>query len=510
MAMLAPAGGIMLVTGLAAYYITDRFTWFSGGNMAVGVALIALAAVLASRRVQGFAGTHSRRVLVRWLVAGAALLALVFGVNALARDWNRWIDLTSDGMYTLSDATTSLCAELAARPSPPEMRFYFFEDSLLARDTRLLVRAYDAHCEPVRMEEVSQTEAPAQARAIVANYETTVVACVDDRCDAVGYPSEDNLTDALLRMTRDDPVRVYFLQGHGGADLRSDADSGFQFLASTLVNQGIDVRAYVGPGVEAVPADADIVIVPAPERDLLDLEIRALQDFLARGGRLLAMLEPGADSNLNGLLENWGFGLPDGILADRRGSPLLRESRPISLLVGLYAPYHPITRKMSGSTLVLAPGARPVFAARKPQPEDDLEAIAYASARAWLESDIAAALADRAIYRDPDEPTGQEIPIAAAGRYPRGKAEARIVVLGDRDLATNRLVATLYSRDLVLNAIRWLAERESEISIAPKYWTPHQDPLTIQQTVAYFYFMAFALPEILLLLGLRAWVRQRT
>ena len=42
-----------------------------------------------------------------------------------------------------------------------------------------------------------------------------------------------------------------------------------------------------------------------------------------------------------------------------------------------------------------------------------------------------------------------------------------------------------------------------------KAWTPNQDPLTLQQTVAYFYFLAFALPEALLLLGIFSWWRQR-
>ena len=97
----------------------------------------------------------------------------------------------------------------------------------------------------------------------------------------------------------------------------------------------------------------------------------------------------------------------------------------------------------------------------------------------------------------------------AAGRYPRGDSEARIVVLGDRDFASNRLLSALYNPDIVLNSVLWLAESEKRVSIRPKAWTPDQDPLTLQQTLAYFYFLAFALPEILLLLGIHAWYRQR-
>ena len=110
---------------------------------------------------------------------------------------------------------------------------------------------------------------------------------------------------------------------------------------------------------------------------------------------------------------------------------------------------------------------------------------------------------------DATELRGQEFPVAAAGRYPRDAGESRIVVIGDRDFASNRLLGALYNRDFLTNAVLWLAEDETRLAIRPKAWTPDQDPLTLQQTLAYFYFLAFALPEILLLLGINAWYRQR-
>jgi hypothetical protein len=66
----------------------------------------------------------------------------------------------------------------------------------------------------------------------------------------------------------------------------------------------------------------------------------------------------------------------------------------------------------------------------------------------------------------------------------------------------------LYNRDLLLNSLLWLAQEEELIALRPKGPTPDQDPLTIEQTLAYFYFLAFALPEALLLLGIHAWYRQ--
>ena len=101
-------------------------------------------------------------------------------------------------------------------------------------------------------------------------------------------------------------------------------------------------------------------------------------------------------------------------------------------------------------------------------------------------------------------------PLAAAGRYPRGEGtEARIVVIGDRDFASNRWLGSLYNLDLAMNALLWLAEEEQRVAIRPKAWTPDTHPLPLETTLGYFYSLAFALPEILLLLGIHAWYRQQ-
>jgi ABC-type uncharacterized transport system involved in gliding motility auxiliary subunit len=158
--------------------------------------------------------------------------------------------------------------------------------------------------------------------------------------------------------------------------------------------------------------------------------------------------------------------------------------------------------------MVLLPGARPVELARKPQPDDRLERVAFASRRAWLDDDVAAALAGHSVR--PADASEVEIPVVSTGAYPRDSGEARIVAIGDADFVSNHLLEALYNRDLFLNALRWLAADEAHIELADKAWTPNQDPLTLQQTVAYFYFLAFALPEALLLLGIYAWWRRRS
>jgi len=515
MSFLPAAGVVMILVGVASYYATRSlhgFSTFSGANVAIGLALLLVGAVAQARRFRGFTGAESRRVVLRWTAILAGALALVVRIDVAARGITSRIDLTVDREYTLSPQTVALCQKLATLPGD-KIEIVFFEDALLAKDVRLLVAAYADKCPAIETRDASRKAPPEAARDLYTTTATTVIACRGDLCDPVGYPSERNITSALLRLSRDRAIRVYFTVGHGEIDLASESDVGYAAVAALLRNQGMEPQALVGPAASEVPADADLVVIGAPERDLLPEELAVLERYLARGGRLLVLAGAGQHSNVySELLPRWGLELGDGVVLDQAASPLLKDPTPVNLLVHLFAPYDPVTRNLSQRTMLLLPRARPVALGRKPTPDDRLEVAAFASQRAWVSQNLDRALAG-AETAPPDGVAPGQVAVVATGRYGRGSAaapaEARIVLIGDRDFAQNRLLESLYNRDLLLNAVRWLGSDEQGIALSDKGWTPNQDPLTLQQTVAYFYFLAFALPETLLLLGIFAWWRQR-
>ena len=515
MAFLPAAGVVMILVGVASYYATRSLhglSAFSGANVVLGVALLLIGAIAQARRFRGFSGAESRRVVLRWAALMLGALVLVIGVDVWARGVTARIDLTVDRMYTLSDQSRALCRELAEKKGDP-VELVFFEDALLAKDVKLLVGAYTDACPSVKVRDAKRSEPPEAARDLYTTTATTVIACRGNVCDPVGYPSERNITNALARFARERAIRVYFTVGHGEIDLASESDSGFAGVAAMLRDQGFDPQAFVGPAATEVPADADLVVVAAPERDLMPEELAVLDRYLERGGRMLVLADAGQRSNFySEFLPRWGFVLDDAVVLDRASSPLLQDPTPLNLLVHLFAPYNPVTRNLSQRTMVLLPRTRPVELGRKPEPDDRLDRAAFASQRAWVSHDVARALAGSEMS-PPENAEPQEIAVVATGRYPRAAAgaarEARIVVIGNRDFASNRLLEALYNRDLLANAVRWLGSDEQHIALSDKGWTPNQDPLTLQQTVAYFYFLAFALPEALLLLGIFAWWRQR-
>ncbi len=508
MIVLAAAGLVMILSGLGAYYATGlEQSVFSALNLIAGPVLLLTAGIVQLRRMRGFRGAPSRRVAIRSTTMLLAVVVAALALTGLSEGWGASLDLTIERTYTLADQTRRACGELQAA-SAGGVELLFFEEAKLAREVDLLVRSYEQACPGLGVRRLSFAEAPPAARPLLERAEATVAACQANRCEYVGFPSEENITNALMRLARRGATSAYFLIGHGEVDLADEGEGGYSGLVAVLDAEGIEGHGWIGPASGQVPERADIVIVAAPARNLLAPEIEALDSYLRSGGRLLALLEPGVHSNFDDLLERWGFELPDGVLADRLTSPLLEDPNPITLLVNGFGD-HPVVQSLDARTMLIMPGARLVRAGRKLEPQDRLQNIAYTSRAGWLEADVTAALGGLPIAPEPTETRGVELPLAAAARYPRGERETRIVVIGDRDFVSNRMLASLYNRDLLMNAVWWLAEDERWISIRPKLWTPDHYPLTLQETLTYFYFFAFALPEALLLLAIAAWYRQR-
>ena len=171
---------------------------------------------------------------------------------------------------------------------------------------------------------------------------------------------------------------------------------------------------------------------------------------------------------------------------------------------------HPITRGLDADRMTFFHRAR-AFVPRRPEPEDDVEGVVFASARSWLASPAAAASRSTPPERPADAVEGNHA-LVAAGSYRRGARETRIVAFGDAEIASNEYLRTLYDLDLVLNAVLWAAEREPDITIRPKAVVTGrlQLPLPLPNTFTMFQGVGLLLPELLLIAGVLAWSRARS
>jgi hypothetical protein len=496
---LALVGLVALAFGLGSYYATDEFGTFGVFNVALGTLALLGAGAFFLRSFRGMGSPDARRVLGPPALGVVATLAVAVAVERLAARIEPF-DWTFERRYAPSEATRTILAELRERV---QATLFCEQGDPRCRSTRVRLETL-AEYGPLEVRERELEEASEAADRFGVASSNTVVFELDGGFETVERPSEGAFYEALARLVTEPSGVLYVSRGEGEGDLGRIDDVGYSGLAAQLQTEGYRLRDLVLAATREIPDDAAAVLLLAPERGIPAPALAALDRYLEGGGRLVAFLEIGHESGLETLLAEWGFGLPDQLVVDPASGPLQGDPPGVNPIVYTYAD-HPIVRSLGPTRMTFFLRARPVFATRKPQPDDRLEAIAFSSRRSWL----GAPLRDGVPPRPPDA-VEDYVPLLAVGRYPRDDAEARIVVFGDASFATNQYLRALYNLDLVLNAVHWATDHGWRLTVRPKGLAPDQFPLTPQQTLRMLYGVGLLLPELLLMAGGVVWLRRRS
>lgn len=509
MGMLALLGLISLVFSAGAYYATSSFGVIGWANAVAGIALLGAAGVAWLRRAPGLGSPIARRVLLPRIVWVGIAIAASVGVERLTALADLRADLTADARYTIAPATRTA---IDALPGPVVATLYVDAEDNRARNTRLLLQTLAAGDDRIEVRERTLDQVPQDVDRYGISSSNTVVLSIGDRWQLVTRPTAGSLYEGLRRLADDTGVIVYVARGEGEGDIQRTDEAGFSGLAAALVTEGFTVRDFVTASVTAIPDDASLLLFIGPQRPMREPSLAALETWLAQGGRLVALLEPGTETDLEPLLARWGFGLPDAIVVDPASGPVEGDPPGVNPIAFQFAS-HPITRGLDATHMVFFRKARPVLAAHKPQPDDEVRDLVFASRRAWLAPN-AAAVQRGAVPERPAEVEEDYWPLLAVGRYPRefdGRdVETRIAVFGDTDFANNHALRALYNLDLLMNTIQWAVERPGAITLRPKTLTPDQYPLTPQQSLDMLYGVGLSIPQLCVAAAAYTWWRRRS
>jgi len=87
---------------------------------------------------------------------------------------------------------------------------------------------------------------------------------------------------------------------------------------------------------------------------------------------------------------------------------------------------------------------------------------------------------------------------------------ARLVVVGDSDFATNAEFFNYGNGDLLINAIDWASRQEALISLTPKQSTPRfVAPPTTQAVGLIFLLTVIVIPGAVIASGIYVWLSRR-
>lgn len=508
--LLAILGTILAVFGLFGLFAAATPA-IVAAHLLIGLGLLVYAALRSARSIAERMGSSTARGGANVLVQTVILLGIA-GVLAWlsVRHPVHW-DWTEAGQHSLTQGTKDA---LAAIPEGGLVEVYAFYSRGAEGPARRELDKYEYASPRVKVKYIAPNERPDLAQKFqIANKEGVIVVC-DGPCDTAKGTvkavdaSEQSLTRAV-RQAVSAKKKIYFLKGHGEASPNDTKGPGASAVKAGLEDENVTVEELLLANAEAVPGDADAVIVAGPDHELQDRELELLDQYLQKGGSVLVMADPTMKTNLEGQLAKWGVELEPEIVVEQQLQLFAGPQLGVQPVVTTYGA-HPITEKLEGQPTVYRL-ARPV---RKAEGSDaTLTELATTTPQSWGETDVSGLLASQPVALDPAKDKAGPLALAVAREWtpPEGKSRgARLVVVGDSDFMRNRYVTQMYNGDLFLNITGWLTGSEEFATIDRKRPRVATLNMTVEQFADFRFLALFALPEAILLLGVVNWWRRRT
>jgi ABC-type uncharacterized transport system involved in gliding motility auxiliary subunit len=477
------------------------------------------------------------------LLQALLVFTLFIGLNHIARRHALSYDLIANRRYALSPETNSYLRQLA-QPVRIVVTFDENSDDGIAHDVQSLLdeyieatRANDTGKVSVEYLNVYQQRREAEELGIDQTGGILVLCGEKHRVLRLNelyeiknkrrnaFLGEQAFTAAILDVSSAGQKKIYFLSGHG-EQRPDDVDPGrgLSLLGGELRLRNFDVETLDLAVTSKIPEDAALLIAAGPQGAFDRFEQEQLRQFLStRAGRLILLIDPGRPFGLDSLLADWGVVADDDVICDIGPKNMTEDG---DLIIWAYPP-HPVTQILLNNNLHLRLGlSRSVRADPSRVLDDSLTVtmLAATSPTAW---------GDRS-YRLPGIPkfnpavdlkgtaqmqnrlgviaaservsargaNGEALPLSVRG--------GRLIVCGTSELATNNRLVNPGNQNLVLAAINWATDRDTQLAIPARPIERYQISLSTLSLAKLRLGLLLLPPAAAALLGLLVyWTRRR-
>jgi len=421
-------------------------------------------------------------------------------------------DFTESKLHSLSDQSIKVIQNLK---SDINIKCFFLEGKMGRSRMEELLKIYAYHSAKIKYEFIDPDKNPGLTKRYEITQDGTTILECGNKDNRITGTTEEDVTNAIIKVTREKKKIIYFLEGHGEHSTELTDENGYSFIKDDLTKMGYDVKKQLTALPESFPKDCALLVVPGPEKGLLANELDAIKNYLEDGGRVFFLVDPESAPGLIPYLAKFGFKLENDIIFDRPTifggdylMPMMNEIASHEITKNFrYVTYYPLARSVE----VIDP---------RPDGVATSQILGKTSENAYAKKDfvLKKGMKLKDIAFDEKKDKRGPIPLAAiATLKPKtsaepGKpsAEGRLALFGDSDFSSNRYYGEGGNSNLFLNTVNWLTEESDLISIQPKTSKPRAIQLTPSQAKFIFWVSVIILPLVVLVFGISIWVRRRS
>jgi ABC-type uncharacterized transport system involved in gliding motility auxiliary subunit len=426
-----------------------------------------------------------------YTVIGLAVLVIA---NILASRFNKSWDTTTSKRYSLAEQTEKIVSGLKN-----DLQLLYFDRAENFDRARGLLDRYANLSPKLKVEyyDIDRNKLEAIRSGVVRT--GTLLIKADGRQEEAKAVTEQEITGAIARLKSSANQMVCSLEGAGALTLNE-----LSAAKQSLERNNYKTRSVAIDDKAEIPADCTIVFIAGPERNYKEDVTKALKQFVDKGGDMLVLLGPAlrsataqTDENpaLVSLLAGWNIEFANNLVLSPRSRHIIgiRDFTQHVIVRELrrYGAVMPLSRSLEtkGSAEKLLTTTGDVFGT-KVLDADKLNAGGGPS------KDMPGPLA-----------------LAAAttvGSVDAGdiRKQGRVVAVGSVAWVTDDVFYEYGNRDLFLNMFNWLSADEDLISIRPR--DPEERRLNVQPGQSWVLYVTSFVPTLAILAaGILVWVKRR-
>lgn len=317
--------------------------------------------------------------------------------------------------------------------------------------------------------------------------------------NVTGYDAEGQLTSAIDYCISENMPKIYMIAGHNEYTL----DAGFQ---TAIEKENIETETINLMNYDAVPEDAECILIHAPESDLSQDDADKIIAYLNEGGKALVTTDYiGIElPNLERIVEEFGMSFQNGYAVDNDSNHYYQEPTYLLPEVG----YAPETEGLTDMyTYLLAPFAQGIGIT-----DEEAEDIIYTKLLTGSDSSL----------------IKTNVQNAATYTYEEGDIEGPVCIgikaektVEDRDsvlyvftsarmfMDNIDLAVSGNNKKLFSNIMSTMAEHETSVSIPAKSYQTERLIVSAREVIFFGVAMVIVVPLALIAVGIVIWLNRR-
>jgi len=444
--------------------------------------------------------------LIRWKKWSLSLLIsiLVILLGMFNFHYHLLSDWTDNNKNSLSPASIEMIETIDV---PVLISSYTAKDSIKSQIQKL-IKPYQYFNSQIQLEFIDPAVQPELIRKLGIQVDGELVIRLADRIEHLTEISEEKLSNAILKLSRQSLKTVYFISGHGERSFKNKANFDLSSISAILQRQGFIIKESLILDLPAIVKSNDLFVLAGPQSQLFSGEVDIIIELLEQGLNFFWLLDPREKNHQNEniyglepLAEYFEIEFADGVIVDPQ-TQSLKLNRPDFAIISDYISQHPISSRLKQTTLF------PQALSIDPLVENThfkFEPFLLSSGQSWLET----SKMQTVVKYDQNEDIAGPLILAISLERELTKEidnedkiqQQRIVVIGDGDFISNRYLANGGNMNLGLNIFNWLSEDDQLISISPHFYPDHHIRFSTTQLLLLAISFFIILPLLFLVTG---------